>query len=279
MITETLPAASVHSEPRTAPSSGSRVRAALAAEWIKLRSLRSMPVTAVLAAFFCIGLGNLVCSNYVTNWPTFDAAQRSAFDPLDTNFNFLVVGDLFFGVLGALVLTNEYRNGLIRTTLTATPQRGLILAAKTVMVTVLTLVTSTVICLTAFFTGQSVLSGHVPHVTLGDPGVLGRVLGAIFYLTAVGLIGLFIGAIVRSTAVAMSCVFGLMLVLPVMVHSLPRTAIWRHTVPYLPSNLGNALWHSRGNTLTSPTVAVIGLSVYVLVLGVLATFALRRRDA
>ena len=42
----------------------------------------------------------------------------------------IFIGILLFGVLGALVVTNEYGSGLIRTTLAATPQRGLVLAAK-----------------------------------------------------------------------------------------------------------------------------------------------------
>ena len=124
------------------------------------------------------------------------------------------------------------------------------------------------------------LSGHVPHVTLNDPGVLGHVLGAVFYMTAVGVIGVFIGVLTRSTAVAMSSVFGIMLVLPIMVSRVPQnTPMWRYTVPYLPSNLGNMLWHSHVDGLTSPTASAFLLLAYVVVFGALATFALRRRDA
>jgi len=135
-----------------------------------------------------------------------------------------------------------------------------------------------VIIFALFLTGQGILAGHLPHVTLAVPDVLGRVLGAIFYLTAASLIGLFIGVIARSAAVAMSCVFGVFLVLPTLLDSL-HGGVWRHTVPYLPSNLGNALWLSHSGSLARPTVAALGLAAYVIVLGVLATFSLRRRDA
>jgi len=181
-------------------------------------------------------------------------------------------------VLGALVVTNEYGNGLIRATLAATPQRGLILAAKTALLTLIALLSSAVLCFALFLAGQGILAGHLPHVTLADPGVLGRVLGAIFYLTTASLIGLFTGVIARSAAVAMSCVFGVFLVLPTLLNSL-HGGVWRHTVPYLPSNLGNALWLSHSGSLARPTVAALGLAAYVIVLGVLATFSLRRRDA
>ena len=278
MTSETMPAAATSSGRRASPSALLRARAVLSAEWIKLRSLRSMLVTPALAAVFCIGWGSLVCLRYVNTWPTRVAAGKAGFQPLDVNFNVLVIGVLFFGVLGALVVTNEYGNGLIRATLAATPQRGLILAAKTALLTLIALLSSAVLCFALFLAGQGILAGHLPHVTLADPGVLGRVLGAIFYLTTASLIGLFTGVIARSAAVAMSCVFGVFLVLPTLLNSL-HGGVWRHTVPYLPSNLGNALWLSHSGSLARPTVAALGLAAYIIVLGVLATYSLRRRDA
>ncbi len=278
MMSETMQATTASSGRHAGPSARRRAQAALSAEWIKLRSLRSMLVTPALAAVVCIGYADFLCWRFTQRWHTFDAANKAAFNPLDTNFNVLVIGVLFFGVLGALVVTNEYGNGLIRVTLAATPQRGLILAAKTALLVLIALLSSAVICFAAFLTGQGILSGHVPHVTLADPGVLGRVLGAICYLTAASLIGLFIGVITRSAAVAMTCVFGVFLVLPTLLNSL-HGGVWRHTVPYLPSNLGNALWLSHTGWLARPTVAALGLAAYIVVLGALATFSLRSRDA
>jgi len=276
---ETMQATAASSGRRAAPSALLRAQAALSAEWIKLRSLRSMLVTPALAAVVCVGYAGFLCWRFTQRWHTFDAANKAGFQPLDTNFNVLVIGVLFFGVLGALVVTNEYDDGLIRATLAATPQRGLILTAKTALLTLIALLSSAVLCFAALLTGQSILAGgHLPHVTLADPGVLGRVLGAVFYLTAASLIGLFTGVIARSAAVAMTCVFGVFLVLPTLLNSL-QGGVWRHTVPYLPSNLGNALWLSRTGSLASPTVAVLGLAAYIIVLGALATYSLRRRDA
>jgi len=278
MMSETMQATPARPGRRAAPSALLRAQAALCAEWIKLRSLRSWLVTPALAAAVCIGYADFLCWRFTHRWHTFDAANKAGFQPLDTNFNVLVIGVLFFGVLGALVVTNEYGNGLIRTTLAATPQRGLFLAAKAALLVPLALVSSAVIIFAAFLTGQGILAGHVPHVTLADPGVLGRVLGAIFYLTAASLIGLFIGVIARSAAAAMTCVFGAFLVLETLLDSL-HGGVWQHTVPYLPSNLGNALWLSHSGSLASPTVAALVLAAYVIVLGVVATFSLRSRDA
>ena len=267
--------------PRT-PSPYLRARAAIGAEWIKLRSLRSFLVSLALTAVFCIGQACLVCSSYAAKGPTFDAAQRAGFDPLETNLQFVQIGILFFGVLGALVVTSEYGNGLIRTTLAATPQRGLVLAAKTGLFGIVALLSSAAICLIAFLAGQGILSGKAPSVGLGDPGVPGHLLGAIFYLTAGGLMGVFIGVLSRSTAIAISSVFGLLLVLPILLQNVPKDAAWRHTVPYLPSNAGDALWypHAPHDALfITPTTGALALAAILAVLGTAAVVSLRGRDA
>lgn len=263
--------------PRT-PSPFPRARAAIAAEWIKLRSLRSIPVTLAVTVVLCIGFADMVCSNNVTNYPTLDAAGRAAFDPLFVNINFVQLGVIFFGVLGALVVTNEYGNGLIRATFAATPQRGLVLAAKTGLLGLVALLASSVTILVAFFTGQAVLSGHVPSLSIGDPDVAGRLAGAICYLTAAGLIGVFIGVLSRSTAIAFTSVFGLFLVLPYLVDNLPHNAAWKHAGPYLPSNAGASLWDGHVQDLLGTTAAALTLVAYLVVFGAAAAVSLRSRD-
>jgi len=260
------------------PAAYRRAVAALAAEWIKLRSLRSMLLTPLLGAVVFIGLADLAVKNNAAGWAHLDVVQRARFDPLGINFNFVIIGVLLFGVLGALVVTNEYGSGLIRTTLAATPQRGLVLAAKAVLAGLVAFALAVVIVFTAFFTGQGIFSGaHAPHVSLGDPGVLGHLMGTVYYMTAAGLIGLFTGVLVRSAAAAITSMFGLLLVLPVLADKITPDAVTRHIVPYLPSNLGDEMLHHHQGL--SPGAAVAGLAAWVLVLAGVAAFSLRGRDA
>lgn len=255
-----------------------RAGAALATEWIKLRSLRSMLLTPLLVAAGCIGVSASASNRNATHYAQLDAAHKAQFNPLDINFGFVTLGVLLFGVLGALVVTNEYGSGLIRTTFAATPQRGLILAAKAVLAALISFVLAAAVMFTAFVAGQGLLSGgHAPHVSLGDHGVLGHLLGAVYYLTAAGLIGVFVGVLVRSAAGAIPGMFGLLLVLPLLADRMPQNALTRHTVRYLPSNLGDSLWSSH--TVVSARVAVLDLAVWVLVLAAVAVFSLRARDA
>lgn len=272
--------AHVHRVPHKPATMRRRARAVLRAEWIKLWSLRSMPGALLLTAFVCVGLPISECAANASQWPHYGAAERAAFNPLDINFQFLLIAAIPVGVFGALAATNEYAgSGLIRTTLAATPQRGLVLAAKAVLVGLIALAVSTAICFAAFFVGQSLLSGHTPHVALGDPGVLRRVLGGIYYLTACGLIGLFIGALARNAAAAISGIFALMLVLPILADKLPSDLVTRNAVPYLPFNLGWSLWHSASSNHVGAGAAALALAAWVLALAAGAALALRRRDA
>jgi ABC-type transport system involved in multi-copper enzyme maturation permease subunit len=237
-----------------------------------------MLLTALLGAVASIGVADSAVRSNATGWPQLDAVQKAQFDPLYVNFNFVLLGVLLFGVLGALVVTNEYGSGLIRATLAATPQRGLVLAAKAVLAGLASFALAVVITVTAFFTGQGILSGaHAPHVSLGDHHVLGHLLGTVCYLTAAGLIGLFTGVLVRSAAAAITAMFGLLLVLPVLADKVPPDAVTRHAVPYLPMNLGDEMLHHHPGL--SPGTAVAGLAAWVLVLATAAAFSLRRRDA
>jgi ABC-2 type transport system permease protein len=277
-MSRALAAPGARSAGHAPPAAYRRAAAALAAEWIKLRSLRSMLLTPLLGAAVFIGLADLASRNNAAGYSRLDAVQKARFDPLDINLNFVIIGILLFGVLGALVVTNEYGSGLIRATLAATPQRGLVLAAKAVLAGLVAFALAVVITFTAFFTGQAIISGaHAPHVSLGDPGVLGHLLGTVYYMTAAGLIGLFTGVLVRSAAAAITSMFGLLLVLPVLADRITPNAVTRHTVPYLPSNLGDEMLHHHPGL--SPGVAVAGLAAWVLVLAAAAAFSLRGRDA
>jgi ABC-2 type transport system permease protein len=277
-MSRTLAAPGAGSAEHAPPAAFRRAGAALATEWIKLRSLRSMLLTPLLGAVACIWLAVGETRSNGAGWAHLDAVQRARFDPLGTNFNFEVLGVIVLGVLGALVATNEYGSGLIRTTFAATPQRGLVLAAKAVLAALVSFALAVVIVFTAFFTGQGILAGtHAPHVSLGDHHVLAHLLGTVCYMTAVGLIGLFTGVLVRSAAAAVTAMFGLLLVLPLLADKITPDAVTRHTVPYLPLNLGDEMLHHHAGL--SPGAAVAGLAAWVLVLAAAAALSLRGRDA
>ena len=103
---------------------------AVAAEWTKLRSVRSTYWLLVVGAVVIVGLAVLITvglgtGNVTSTNDTFDAAGISL---LGAWF-----GQIAFGVLGVLTVTSEYATGTIRTTLAAVPRRGMLIAAKLVV--------------------------------------------------------------------------------------------------------------------------------------------------
>ena len=68
-----------------------------------------------------------------------------------------VLAQLALGVLGVLAVTSEYSTGMIRTTFTAAPQRGTVIAAKAAVFGAASFVVGAVVSLFTFLVGQAIL--------------------------------------------------------------------------------------------------------------------------
>jgi ABC-2 type transport system permease protein len=198
-------------------------RGALAAEWIKLRSVRSTYLALAAAAVAAVALGYLI-THYVaatTHWATLSPQEKADWDPVSYSLGGLAIAQLAFGTLGVLVISSEYATGLIRTTFTAGPRRRVVLAAKAAVAGALTLAAGEVTAFTAFFTGQWALSAKHLNAALSDPGVLRGVLAAGLYLAIITLVGLGLGAVIRHTAGAIAALFALVFLIPQVIHAMP----------------------------------------------------------
>ena len=142
------------------PASGQAgLRGALASEFTKIRSVRSTYWTLGALFLVSVGLGLLISwaagSSFADN-----PGNKALFDATQTSLGALFfIGQLIIAVIGAMVITSEYSTGMIRTSLTAQPRRGVVYAAKAITFAVVTLVVSLVTAFVAFFAGQAVLSG------------------------------------------------------------------------------------------------------------------------
>jgi hypothetical protein len=131
----------------------------------------------------------------------------------------------------------------------------------------------------AFVIGQSILSSEHIEASFGDSGVSRVVVGYVLYLTGVGLLGLTLGALIRNTAGAISALFGVLFVVPIVVHFLP--ASWNDAIAkYLPSNAGQVIVdRNPGSDSLGPWTGMFVFFLYVVVGLVLAGVSLVRRDA
>jgi ABC-2 type transport system permease protein len=184
------------------------VTAVLRAEWLKVRSLRSTYFTMLCAIALGAGLGFLDTTSVAHHWSTMSAQDRAGFDPVGDSFTGLVFAQLAFGVFGVLAISTEYGTGMIRTTLAATPRRGILFTAKALVVGAVAVVLGEAFAFGMFLLGQATLATAHLDVRLTDPGVLRAVAGAGLYLGVVALIGYGVGAVLRHTAGAIAVMFG-----------------------------------------------------------------------
>jgi ABC-type transport system involved in multi-copper enzyme maturation permease subunit len=255
------------------------LRRAIASEWIKLRSLRSTRITLLVGFVLMAGIGILIGAIQMSQWATASAGDKAGFNPVDTALRGYDFAQLAIGVLGVLIVSGEYATGMIRATLTAVPKRLPMLWAKSIVFGAVTLVTMTIASFIAFLGTQPLLTSHHLQTTLSAPGVLRAVIGGGLYLTVVGLIGVGLGALLRNTAAAITSLFGVLLLLPVLFDLLP-SSIRGHITPYLPNNAGAALLsvhHQSGSLAPWTGFAVMCGYAAVAIAG--AAYALKRRDA
>src|SRR6266540_897961 len=242
------------------------------AEWTKLRTVRSTWWTIALTMAGMVVLGALFCARYGIGG--ISPSDRATFDPAAYSLSGFFLAQLAVGVLGVLTITSEYQTGSVRATFAATPQRQAVLAAKAVVVGVVTALIGTASAFAAFLVVQAVL---------GDPGVLRSVVGAGLYLAVLGLLAVGLGTLIRSTVGATAVVVGLVFVLPGIVGALPSS--WDEAVtPYLPSDAGQALigrtkFAPQGLHLLSPWMGFAVVCAYAAAALAAAAVLLRRRDA
>jgi ABC-2 type transport system permease protein len=173
----------------------------VAAERIKLTSIRSPWFCAAIAVLGVVGLSTL----FVLTAP--EGAETGGSNP------FLQFGLVLTMVLAAVSVTSEYRYSTIRTTFEAAPRRGAVLAAKAAVVAAAGALVGLLASFGSWLVVWLVLPGTGALQTVDD---WRAVAGAapVFALGAV--LALAVGILVRHTAAAVS----LVLVWPLLVEQL-----------------------------------------------------------
>lgn len=275
-------------------------------EFTKIRSVRSTYWTLIALIVVCVGLGALFSWGQTERLLSLEhgVTLRGQAIPHDVIKNVvaqreheirsaaaaislfgLLIGQLIIVVLGALTITSEYSTGMIRTSLTVMPRRGIWFAAKAVVFGTVALVTGLVTSFLAFFVGQAILASQHVNTTLGQPGVLRSVIGGGLFLAVCGLLSFGIGMILRHTAGSIASGIGLLFVLFILTNFLPgppsgwfgQTDIDK----WIPFYAGSHIWQNQmmGVNPFSPWVGFGVFCAYAAaaIIGGLVVFV--RRDA
>lgn len=257
----------------------------VAAEWIKMRSLRSTPWTFALTALFVVGSAAMAAWGDYTNFPNYppEMQREHPFALADafpsTGYQVLM---LVAGCVGALAIVSEYSTGLIRSTTVAVPARDAVLLAKAVVVAAVWAVLGVVLTTASFVVSQTILSGRDAAVSITD-GVTVRAWVATALLAPVcALVGLGLGVVIRHAAATMVVTVVTLLMLPAFFsttrrwtaeinHLMVSTAWNRLTMPWTPTS-GNGYWAA------TVTESWIVYAIWPLFAVALATVVIRRRD-
>jgi ABC-2 type transport system permease protein len=276
-MTTTAPAAGVALD---LPGSAGRVTfaGALRSEFTKIRSVRSTYWTLLAMFVVVVGFGALASFGASHGGP-----HGPYFDPTRQSLAGLYIGQLIIGVLGVLVISSEYSTGMIRTTLTTNPHRGMMIAAKGVVFAVVAFVVSLVTAFVAFFTGQAIMSSGHLSTTLGSPNVLRAVIGGALFLTACGVLAFGLGLLLRHSAAGISATVALLFVVTILINFLPQT--WQnHVDKWIPALAGGQLWMTKaqppGNTpMFGPWPSFAILCGYAAIAVAAGVILFRKRDA
>lgn len=178
---------------------------ALVSEWTKIKSVRSTMWTLGVFVVLVLGIG-LMAGLAVSS-----SGDMNGENPLTLGFFGLLLGSICIITLGVLTTASEYGTGMIRTTMTACPSRGRVLAAKAivffVVAFVVTLVASTLVAMmqTALLDGQA--GARSPS---GGEWLKGTV-GVSLYIALLGLLSLLVGSMIRHSAGAITIMIGVVL--------------------------------------------------------------------
>jgi ABC-2 type transport system permease protein len=308
MATTTTPNLRLSALPPAAGRAG--LKGALASEFTKLRSVRSTYWTLGALFFVSVGLGIAITAGTAANFAN-NPGNKAGFDATQASLGaFFELGQLIIAVLGAMVITSEYSTGMVRTSLTAQPRRGVVYAAKAIVFTAVTLVISIVTAFIAFFIGQAIYSSKgvsaslfhtvtIPanaNVNCGPGGctatfsgtdvitastAVTAIIGTALFVTIVALIAFGVGSIVRHTAGAIAIVIALLFIVPILEQTLPNDWRW-DIMRFLPDAATRVISVTVGGTnihLWSAWPQLGVTAIWAAVLVGIGAYLFRKRDA
>ena len=183
---------------RSSPPDRAGLRDALAAEIVKLFTVRSTVWTIVVMAAMTLGIALFV-------------GLTESLQPDDTVLGGSLTGastaQIAAGIFGVLAVSGEYGSGTMRATLTASPRRASVLGAKAILVAGVVFVVALFSCSISYGVGIITLPDGV--YAQGDP--MPALLGVALAFSATAVLGLAIGTALRNSGGAITAVTGLLL--------------------------------------------------------------------
>jgi len=245
-------------------------------ELTKIRSLRS--ISSCLTVTFILTLSLSLVSGWSIRRAidTHSLMLLPGFNPASAGFDNVSFAQLGLITFGVLLVTSEYVTGMIRLSLAAVPQRGLLYSAKMVAGGATAFLFALPLTILSYSGTQLGLGPHAAPFT--TPGLPRALIGGALYLTMISLISAGIATMLRSQ------ILSLALVLPMFSvgsQILSQIQSIRASAKYLPDLSGA---RAMAVTATPSGSLTPGVGLSVMLLWTLAALVggylvLRRRDA
>ncbi|MEU2563085.1 ABC transporter permease [Streptomyces longispororuber] len=216
-----------------------RFRDLLAAEWLKLWSLRSTPWAYAVTVLTVVGFNAGTAYETYRYWTSYDDRGRADFvrdgialaEAFTANAAMLLV--LAAGALGAAAVAGEYGSGLMRTTFTAVPARGSVMAAKAAVVTAVTTAVGTLTAVVSYAVTQAILSRRGVGLPFDHPGATRLLVASALLMPVAAITGMALGTLLHHLGTTIVLTVVTLVLLPA-VFSSDRywSALVDHTLPY-----------------------------------------------
>ncbi|MFG2038045.1 ABC transporter permease [Dactylosporangium sp. NPDC048998] len=249
---------------------------AFAAEWIKVRTLRSTPWTLALTVLVAAGIAFLVGMSFRHADPA-----TSRFDAMFATFYGLSLAQLALVVFAVLAVGGEYGTGTIRPSLAAVPRRGTFYLGKVGTVGLCAAAVSALSVAAAFVAGQAGLGPL--HTTLTAAGVPQTVAGAFLYLVLIALFATGVAQVLRSSTLSLGVLLPLFFLGSQGLGNIPGV---RRVTQFLPDQAGAVILHFFGppdnpeyDRAFGPWTGMGILALWAAAALAAGYISLRRRDA
>ncbi len=250
----------------------------LSQEWKKL--IGSGQTVAMLITAFAVG----IVLTFFDGVPILGEPEN-ALDP--ERVTSLYTGTIYLAwifppILGVLSVTSEFRLGTAIATFLQTPNRGTVLVAKMVMGGVGGALTAVVSMLGAYVTAFGITMTVPSAATPAMAPLVGAVLGMATTGFAMGMFGVAVGALVRAQLASLAILLGWLLFVEGIIVGIIGQAgmiLPGQLVLYSVSAPGDGTYFTQliqgGMTAF---VAFVGILVWAIALGVIASVTTLRKD-
>ncbi|MEU0968303.1 ABC transporter permease [Streptomyces sp. NPDC005917] len=230
----------------------------LHAEWIKIRTLRSL-VGSLCAVLLATALFSGLA-----------AAGSDNSDPLFSAFFGVSFGQIAAVAFGATAVSSEFHGGALRLTLSAVPDRRRWFAAKATAIALPALAVGLLTGLVTLALGKFLLGADGPSWAEGLRGALGCGV----YLTLMALFAAGLATVLRSGTATLGILIPFLLIVSFVIGDLSSGI-----ADFLPDRAGQVVLHSAWDGPLGPWTGLAVTALWTAAALLAGARSLRRRDA